>query len=44
MNTSAAQWWVWRINRPARTSSDRCTVDPYASLTRAPCSAASLPW
>ena len=22
-NTSAAQWWIWRISSPARTSKDR---------------------
>ena len=27
MNTSAAQWWIWRITSPARTSKLSRTVD-----------------
>ena len=27
MNSSAAQWWIWRITRPARTSKLSSTVD-----------------
>ncbi len=23
MNSSAAQWWIWRTNSPPRTSNDR---------------------
>ena len=30
-NTSAAQWWIWRITSPARTSKLICSVERYAS-------------
>ncbi len=29
-NTSAAQWWAWRITSPARTSNDKRMADSYA--------------
>ena len=37
MKISAAQWWVWRITRPARTSNDSRSTDPYACDTVWPC-------
>jgi hypothetical protein len=36
--TSAAQWWVWRINRPPRTSKDRFIAEANAFETVAPSS------
>ena len=27
MNSSAAQWWIWRITRPPRTSKEMCRVE-----------------
>ena len=24
---SAAQWWIWRMIRPPRTSNEMCSVD-----------------
>ncbi len=36
MKTFAAQWWVCRIKSPARTASERCTTDAYASLILCP--------
>ena len=38
MNRSAAQWWIWRISRPPRTSKLMFSVDAYASLIRTPSS------
>jgi len=26
----AAQWWIWRTNRPPRTSKEMFSVDSYA--------------
>ena len=31
MNISAAQWWIWRISRPPRTSKEMPRVEEYAS-------------
>ena len=31
MNTMAAQWWTWRITRPALTWNEMLSVDSYAS-------------
>ena len=28
---SAAQWWIWRISRPPRTSKVMSSVEAYAS-------------
>ena len=28
---SAAQWWIWRISRPPRTSKLMSSVEAYAS-------------
>lgn len=38
--TSAAQWWVCRISRPARTSQLSRTVEAYAAEVVAPSSGA----
>ena len=35
-NTSAAQWWTCRINRPARTSNDSRMTESKAADTSAP--------
>ena len=32
-NTSAAQWWVWRISSPPVTSKERSSVEAYAAET-----------
>jgi hypothetical protein len=37
-NRSAAQWWIWRISRPARTSKLMFSVEAYASLILTPSS------
>jgi len=37
MKTRAAQWWIWRIRRPPRTSKDRCSVEANASDISTPC-------
>ena len=29
-NSSAAQWWIWRTNRPPRISKLMSSVDAYA--------------
>ena len=31
--TSAAQWWIWRITSPARTSKLRRITESYAADT-----------
>ena len=28
---SAAQWWIWRMSRPPRTSKEMSSVEAYAS-------------
>ena len=38
MNRSAAQWWIWRISSPPRTSKLMFSVEAYASLIRTPLS------
>ena len=35
-NSSAAQWWIWRMSSPPRTSKLMFSVDAYASLIRTP--------
>ncbi len=40
MKSSAAQWWIWRITSPARTSKLTCNVDSYAADMRTPFSGA----
>ena len=38
-NSSAAQWWIWRITSPARTSKLRSSADSVGLPTsRTPCS------
>ena len=29
-NSSAAQWWIWRTNRPPRTSNEMSSAVAYA--------------
>jgi hypothetical protein len=36
-NSSAAQWWAWRMTRPARTSNDKRIADSYACDISTPC-------
>ena len=40
MNSSAAQWWIWRMTRPPRTSKEMCSVEAYACDISTPCSGA----
>jgi len=40
---SAAQWWIWRITRPARTSKLSEIADLYAADISTPCSFSKLP-
>ncbi len=39
MNSSAAQWCICRMNRPPRTSNERCSDDSYAADMSTPRSA-----
>jgi hypothetical protein len=39
-STSVAQWWVWRMSKPARTLNDSRMVESNAAETRAPLSGA----
>ena len=43
INSSAAQWWIWRMSSPPRTSKLMLRVDAYASLIRTPSSRAYEP-
>ena len=36
--SSAAQWWIWRMSRPPRTSKEMSSVEAYASDISTPCS------
>ncbi len=36
-NSSAAQWWIWRMTRPPRTSKVMFSVDSYALDIGMPC-------
>ena len=42
-NIRAAQWWIWRITSPARTSKLREMADRYAADISTPCSFSKLP-
>ena len=35
-NTSAAQWWVWRISSPPLTSKEMRSTESYAAETSTP--------
>ena len=35
-NSSAAQWWICRTNRPPRTSNEMCSALAYAVLISMP--------
>jgi len=37
-NRFAAQWWIWRISSPPRTSKLMCSVEAYAWLIGTPSS------
>ena len=37
-NTTAVQWWIWRISSPARTSNDSRMTESKAAETSAPLS------
>ena len=37
-NSSAAQWWIWRTNRPPRTSKEMFRVVSYARVIMTPLS------
>ena len=43
-NTSAAQWWICRMTRPARTSKLRCTDDWKAADIGTPRNGTYEPW
>ena len=34
-NTTAVQWWIWRMSRPARTSNDKRITESKAADTTA---------
>ena len=35
-NSSAAQWWIWRMTSPARTSKLSSSAEWYASVISTP--------
>ena len=39
-NSSAAQWWSWRMNRPPRTSNESRSAESYAADISTPRSGA----
>ncbi len=43
-NTIVAQWWIWRISRPPRTSKLMRSADSYAWLIVTPRSGTYEPW
>ncbi|MNW67358.1 hypothetical protein D3C74_459360 [compost metagenome] len=44
MNSSADQWWIWRMSRPPRTSNEVCSVEAKASDMSTPFMVAGSPW
>ncbi len=44
VNTSADQWWTWRMSRPPGTSKDMNSVDSKALVMWTPCMVSSGPW
>lgn len=44
MKSSAAQWWIWRISRPPRTSKDSLSVEAKASDISWPLIEDNGPW
>ena len=43
MNTSAAQWWIWRTRSPPRTSNEIASEDSRAADISTPRIGAKLP-